>query len=254
MSRGTMIRTMCAAGALVCATAGLGQAAWEAGAGMEYFTLNTEFKDSAGLTYRSILQGTLTHARASWSASGWMAAVTGGWSDWNVSGEWQIPGWPIQTADAFGWAAQTQWSAEAHYRFLYGFTAGARFSQRDLKHHDGFNRNIYLRYQEQNWEGMLGYQWQPAPSLTISAAAGFSPASAVTFYQHMYYPDIGYEVIRFETRRTGVRWQGRLAFRYRDSAGWGLDLDYALARSAFGGTPAVSATTGGIAGALVLMF
>lgn len=241
-------------GALIGLTAGSSQAAWEAGAGMEYFTLHTQFEDPAGQTFDTIIQSTLTHARMSWGEAGWLATLSAGWSDWNVSGEWKAPGYPILTTDPFYWASQYQWTAEAQYRFFDGFTAGARYTLRHLRHYEGIGHYTFMRYQEQFAEGLLGYQWQVTPSLTLSALAGYAPWSGLDLFESMYFVDNGYEIVRYETQRSGNRWQGLLGFRYRDSAGWGLELQYALSRSVFSGARPVSVVSGSIAGALVLRF
>ncbi|MEW6516928.1 MAG: hypothetical protein AB1439_08495 [candidate division FCPU426 bacterium] len=240
-----------AAGCLLPLTAG---AAWEAGAGMEYFTLHTQFEDGVGQKYDTVLQSTLTHARVSWAEAGWLATLAGGWSDWNVSGEWDIPGQPRLSAEPFYWVGQDQWTAEVLYRFFGGFTAGARYTHRNLTHYEGPSHYTFMRYQEQYTEGLLGYQWQVTPSLTLSALAGYAPWTGVDFFESIYFTVLDIEVIRYATQRTGSRWQGLLGFRYRDSAGWGLELQYSLSRSVFSGTPVLNAVSGSIAGALILMF
>jgi hypothetical protein len=249
-----MAGTLLLAGALAGAAPGAGLAAWEAGAGMEYFTLNLKLDASDRLQYIALLQSTLTHVRCEWSASGLTLALSGGLSDWNVSGEWRLPGVSPISIEPFFWAWQQKIVAEARYEVYAGLAGGLRYRDHDLQHYDGRSQYVFMDYRERAMEFLVSYQVPVLAGLSLRLEAAYAPWCELELFQSFADPYYGLEFYRFQADGRGTRWQGMLAFRYRDSAGWGLTLDYALGRSAFATTPAVTVTTGSIAGALILMF
>jgi hypothetical protein len=233
---------------------GTSLAAWEAGAGMEYFTLNVKLDASSRLQYIALLQSTLTHVRCEWSTSGLTLALSGGLSDWNVSGEWRLPSVSPISVEPFFWAWQRKVVAEARYEVYAGLGTGLRYRDHDLQHYDNQSRYVFMDYRERAMEFIVSYHVPVLAGLSLRAEAAYAPWCELELFQSFADPYYGLEFYRFQADGRGTRWQGMLAFHYRDSAGWGLTLDYALSRSAFATTPAVTVTTGSIAGALVLLF
>jgi hypothetical protein len=213
------------------AAAGTG---FEAGGGMEYFTMSSYSRDAAGNYFQSLLQTTLAVARLGYTAGPLRLEVAAGLSDWNVSGEWSGTGFErLSLDDYYTWAFQQHFQAEAAWEALPDWELLLGYFDRRVRHYNGNLQDTFLDVRLRNWNLGLQYTVLKTSSVRLRAAARYAPRAEVTWYQ-----DIATELPLdvqgpVDASETGWDASGRLQFQYRDTAGWGIDIGYVVGVARF---------------------
>ncbi len=233
------------------------RAEWNAGAGMEYFTFKTLVDDQDGRYFHTVLQSTLAVAKFGYSSNAWEIMCTGGLTNWNVDGEWQGTIQPRLSTEPFGWSWQQQYAFKGRYTFWDSLGLGLRYTNHEVMHYDGLTEFKYLHYRLRWLDLMLSYQPLQTGDLAIELSLAYAPLAELEFFNSLpRYADNSI-LFTFDGHGPGTRLQGQVEFKYRDSAGWGLDVAYTWSRAHFtdvGELSRVMLTSGRLTGYFIFHF
>jgi hypothetical protein len=205
------------------------------GGGMEYFTVRTDARNAAGQRLdTTIIQSTLGVAKLAYLNPPWVIELSGGMTDWNVSGEWRGVNGDTYNVEPFGWSWQQFYQVEADYFFLSGLGLGARFQNHAFRHYTGDTQFTFLEYRKQTADLLLTYQFFRRPDLVLSLSGAYAPWVKIEIYQNTYIPTDLDTVSLYNSSSLGHEWSGELKMSYRQNQqGWGLDFSYQAGRPGF---------------------
>ncbi len=237
---------------------GLASARFEVGAGMEYYTAQAYARDAQGEYFQSLFQSTLATARAAYLWGPLTARLSGGWSDWNVFGTWQGTYLAATSFDELASFARQQFAtAEANCRFWDGLSLGIRYEDRLFLHYYPEGSLLWTQYRLRSCDLTLAYAAVETSWLRLNLEAAYSPANWLEAYQTTALETVVPGSLVYDTSGTGSAWKGQAQLAYRDSAGWGLDIVYAVGWTRFPAPRDLSEITlrsGNLTGYLLLFF
>jgi hypothetical protein len=239
----------------------LGFARFEFGGGMEYFSTQVYAQDMDGQYFLTLLQSTMATARAAFTEDPLTLRVSGGYSSWSVFGNWQGTGLdaPISFDEVNVFARQQFAAAEACCRIWAGLELGVRYEDRLFRHYYPDNDQVLdlLQFRLRSLDTTLGYALLDSKSLQLHLEANYSPRSWVEAYQNTGLDPYEIGIHDYSITAAGTGWGGRIFCQYRDSAGWGLDLVYAIGWTRFAAPPDLAEYTlrrGMLSGCFLLFF
>lgn len=232
-------------------------AKWLVGGGMDYFTAKTVVIDEEDRFYHTVLQSTLMKSSVAFESDAFRVGLSGGWSDWSVSGEWQGTNVEHVAYDPFGWLGQQLIEADVEvypFRFIALRVSAA---EHRVRHYDSESDRTFLNYKMQTMHIGLDYVFYQDGSLKMKIGGAYGPKTTLVVEQDTLIPDEEFSVHYYNDSGEGHSWQGHFQFDYQDSAGWGLRVDYYYNRamySSFESVQAYTLTSGSIQGLLYLYF
>jgi hypothetical protein len=202
-------------------------AGWEAGGGLEYFTVRTYLRDADGRYFQTLLQTTLATAAVNWRQGPWSVEAQGAFSNWNDFGEWQ--GTYIgRIIFEDLWAWQQRWQVRAAWEFTAHWKAGLGLADHQLRQYDNqVNNYTFMHYRLQDAFAFLTYDLYASKDFSLDLSINYAPYCRLEFYQAMPAYQAGTE-IQLDAVGLGQQLGGGLHAGYWDSAGWGVDVHYQI--------------------------
>jgi hypothetical protein len=183
--------------------------------------------------FQTSIQQVLASACVNYTEGPWRVQLTGGWADWNVSGNWQGTNIDTTAMDPFFWGWQQQLDIKASYEVWGGLAVGAGYSGQALRHYRGDDKFTYLQYRTQAYELFARYAFLRVAGIELAASAAYAPYASMEWFQDTNLPDWYPAIQQFDTAGKGTRWHAALQGSYRHPWGWGVDLIYDAGFSRF---------------------
>ncbi len=206
----------------------LSRARLTAGAGMAYEVSKLTVVDQSDRYFHTVLQSTLAMANIAYEQPLFDLQLQGGWSDWNVSGDWQGTNVSKISTDVLGWLAQQQMTFKAVLKPWTSFYLGAQVEDSRQRHYSGQDNVTYLTLHSQLWELLAGYEWFHFQGLYLSSEVGFAPMGRLWVAQDTHIPPQEFVLHQYRENSRFNRWRASIAMNYDDSEGWRLALRYTL--------------------------
>ncbi len=199
-----------------------------AGAGMAYEISKLSVIDESDRYFHTLLQSTLIMASVTYEQPALALELQGGWSDWNVSGDWQGTNVAQTSTDLLGWLAQQQMALKAVVRPWSNVYVGARVEDIRQRHYSGQDDITFLTLHSLAWEMLAGWEWFHYKGVHLSSELGFAPQGRLWVGQNTHIPLQEFALHEYSEAARFNRLRGTMAMIYDDSEGWRLALAYTL--------------------------
>lgn len=203
----------------------------QAGAGMEFLGTNYQMIFSPDHFQTTLLQTTLALASITLAEERWEVEVSGAWSNWNASGEWETTGQPAYSTEPFFFADQRQVSIQVRTRIWGAWDLGADFHNYAVRHYS--EAAEFLAYEDNRAGVRLFFTPWKNESVRIQLEGACLPWAVMRLTQQVWTDHSTAVLQPFFLEGRGAGGEAAVRLDYQDAAGWGLGIRYAFGWLAF---------------------
>ena len=218
------IGSVVVAGLGIFASASYATPALKLGLGMENMGWKWTAVDTENRYLHSLWQATLAVSTLNFFWGDFRFGAEAGWSDWNLSGEWQGTAVEHFSPEPFYWGENKLLRTHLAYQLLAGLEAEVAFSQQQLRHYAPPSELTFFNVAWQQGRVNLAWQFIRRPDLHCTLTGVWIP------WSHAWYEFITLGTIPpgvLAPVRTWTQGMGggvSLGMAYQHAQGWGFAL------------------------------
>lgn len=196
--------------------------------GMAYDIFKLKVLDQNERYFHTVLQSTIGTVGLGYQQDWFSAGLQAGWSDWNVSGEWQGTSVVASETATLGWLARQYYLASVMILPIKSVGIGCRYHNQRLRHYNGEDDLTFLSMRQETVDLFVRYTWSGSARLKIYAEVGYSPWDKLTIAQDTWVDDAINAVQDYQEEILLDNGQLEIGMDYQDERGWGIALSYGL--------------------------
>lgn len=197
------------------------------GGGMAYDAMKLKVVDNDDRYFHTVLQSTIGIVNLDYEHAWYAAGLEVGWSDWNVSGQWQGTNILTIEGDELGWwLAQQYIQLQLSIQPMPAFFIGGRYRQQRWRQHQGAIDVTFLDMRESKLDLFARYNWYHHQGITFFIETAYAVHDELVIRQDTLIPENVFGVQAYREQTDLNNWVGKLGVRYRDQSNWQLSLSY----------------------------